>query len=51
VGPQGRSHPDQRGSEHPQRHQLKLTKQEIQDLPPVDIDHPGLSAAVRLGNA
>jgi hypothetical protein len=31
--------------------QLKITKQDVQDLPPVDIDHPGLSAGGRSGRA
>ena len=40
MGPQGSGHPDQRRDGVEDGIRLNITKQQVQDLPPADIDHP-----------
>ncbi len=40
VGPQGSRHPDQRGDQCGGRHPAQHRQADVEDLPPVDIDHP-----------
>jgi magnesium-transporting ATPase (P-type) len=45
AGPQGSSHPDQRSGQHQRRHPAAHQQAEVQDLPPVDVEHPSASTA------